>query len=92
MNNRKKAIAICNQALRELIEELNTKKEAIADRDQLLQFKEHFERIIQQLEDNELPSKNERAVWMGRVIVDSWPLNSKLGNLLCSAEQAYRDA
>lgn len=92
MSKRDKAIAICNQALHELTSELAKEKCTIADRSQLLHFKGFLEKIIWQLENNHLPPKNERGSGMGRVIVDSWPLDSKLGNLLCSAEQTYRKA
>ncbi len=91
MNKREKAIAICNQALRELTEEMDKVEGTVDDRNQLFHFKMFLERIIRQLESNRLPNRNEREFGMGRAIVDSWPLDSKLGNLLCSAEQAYRD-
>lgn len=91
MNKRDKAIAICNQALYELTAELAKGQEMIANQNQLLQFGLHLEKIILQLKSDQLPAKDNREFGMGRAIVDSWLLDSKLGNLLCSAEQAYRD-
>jgi len=97
MSKREKAIAICNRALHELESELAKKGGEVEDRDLLLFFKEHLEKMIRQLEGDQLPPKNERLFGMGHTIVDSWstwaasPRGSLLGELLCSAEQAYRD-
>lgn len=94
MSKRERAMAICKQALRELTVELSLQEKnqgMIADREQLVRFERYLERILCQLESNRLPPKNTREFGMGRAIVDSWPLDSKLGSLLCSAEQAYRD-
>lgn len=92
MNKCDKAIAICSQAFHELTDELAKGQEMNANQNQLLPFRLHLEKIYLQLKSDQLPSKNNREFGMGRAIVDSWPLDSKLGNLLCSAEQAYRDA
>jgi hypothetical protein len=97
VSKREKAIAICKQALHELESELAIKEGGVANRDLLLLFKKHLEKIVQQLEGNQLPPRNERLFGMGHAIVDSWsswassPRASSLGELLCSAEQAYRD-
>lgn len=89
MNKKEKAIAIAVQALEELTLELA--REQGVNQSQLLQFKRHLEKIIWQLENDQLPEKSGREFGLGQAVIDSWPLGSSLGNLLCSAEQAYRN-
>jgi len=94
MMKNEKAIALVKQGLKELQLEIERHAEGVGtvgETNQLLAFQVHLEEILEQLKRNKVPAKSLRKLGMGHAIVDSWPLNSKLGDLLCSAETAYED-
>lgn len=43
-----------------------------------------------QLTTGMLPPRSERYTGMGRMIVDSWPWDVELGEVILQAEHAYR--
>ncbi len=93
MSKTNKAIALAREGLAALAAEVNLHKEgrgSVGDPAQLRSFESHLQEILAQLESNHIPPKNMRKLGMGKAIVDCWPLESKLGNLLCSAENAYQ--
>lgn len=59
---------------------------------QLEMFRSELKRMLTNLEAETLPPKAERLSGMGRVIVDSWPLGSSLGETIIDAERAYKAA
>lgn len=94
MNAREKAITLTREGLKKLRLEIERHEKGagtVGETSQLYAFQLYLEDILLQLESNHIPEKSMRKCGMGRAIVDSWPLESKLGNLLCSAEQAYRN-
>ncbi|MCH8969438.1 MAG: hypothetical protein IIA66_10025 [Planctomycetes bacterium] len=94
MSKENKAIALSRGALAALAVELDLHKEGrgtVGDPGQLRSFESHLKDILTQLESGHIPPRNMRKLGMGKAIVDCWPLDSKLGNLLCSAENAYQD-
>lgn len=62
---------------------------AISDIDQLLKMRSQLEEMQGQLSSGNLPSRDSRTRGLGRVIADSWPLGSELGEVILAAEQAY---
>ena len=92
MKNQEKTISLVRQSLKELqleIERHANSAAIVGDISQLRSFKVYLEGIREQMESNCVPDKDQRRFGMGKAITDSWPLDSKLGNLLCSAEEAY---
>lgn len=45
--------------------------------------------MMQQIETSTLPPPGQRVRGMGNTVIDSWPMDSELGALILSAEQAY---
>ena len=43
----------------------------------------------QQIESSMIPSIEQRVRGMGKIVIDSWPMDSKLGSLILAAEQTY---
>ena len=94
MSNNNKAIALAREGIAALAVELDLQKEgrgSVGDPDQLRSFQSHLKEILAQLESDHIPPRNMRRLGMGKAIVDCWPLDSKLGLLLCSVENAYED-
>ena len=94
MNKKSKAIALARKALAALAVEFDRHKEGrgtVGDAGQLRSFESHLQEILAQLESGHIPPSNMRKLGMGKAIADCWPLDSELGDLLSSAEQAYQD-
>lgn len=94
MNNHETATSLVKQALAALKREIESpanRSVSVADIGQLVVFQTHFEEMLGQLERGNVPERDLRIFGIGHAISDSWPLNSKLGNLLCLAEQTYRN-
>jgi hypothetical protein len=92
MAKRDRAIAIAKKALDELKLEIDRHAKGagtVGDTGQLLHCQRFIEEILHQMESNQVPTKGMRDSGMGHMIVDSWPLSTQLGSLLCAAEQAY---
>lgn len=47
--------------------------------------------MLESLEAEKLPDRANRNRGIGRIVIDSWPLDSELGELVTEAEQAYID-
>ena len=93
MNKNNKATALAREGLAALAVELTLHEKGrgnVGDPVQLRSYESHLKEILEQLKNDRVPPQNMRRLGMGKSIVDSWPLDSKLGNLLCSAEQAYQ--
>ena len=45
--------------------------------------------ILEELEENNIPDKSIRISGLGRMVIDTWPLNSELAELVVKTEQAY---
>jgi len=95
MSKRSKAIAVAEKALEALEVELalhQNGRGTVSSPDELQCFKSHIMEILAQLRSNQVSARDIRKFGMGHAIADSWPLDSQLGELLCYAEQAYRNS
>lgn len=93
MNQFDKVLLLVQQAQQELNEEFARHQNGVATVGtlfQLQQVQDTLGCIEQFVRNNKLPPTSERSTGMGRMIVDSWPDNSELGNILLIVEQAYR--
>lgn len=88
--NRGKVIALTKDALSELDNTITSNYNKYPH-SHLVKFKHYLEEMLKELNFTQLPSKSFRNKGMGHVIVDSWPLNSVLGDKIISAENAYLD-
>lgn len=64
-------------------------KEFSYNKETLESFRNELEKIFAEIQSGILPPRNQRKRGMGRVIVDSWPINSPLGCKIISAEHSY---
>ena len=93
MNEIIKALALSQRAMLILGEELDRQSRAertVGTTAQLEACKQQLVGMVAQLESGHLPRKEQRLCGMGHMIADSWPVDSKLGEALLLAEQAYR--
>ncbi|WP_122259395.1 hypothetical protein [Pseudomonas syringae] len=63
---------------------------AVTTVNQLEHFKQKLEVVLDLVERNDLPEKQNRDLGISRVIVDQWPYDSKLGVIIVEAEQAFK--
>ena len=56
---------------------------------QLRKCEKQLRSMLNNLETNTYPRKENRETGMARMIVDSWPLSSSIGDAILGAEQAY---
>lgn len=90
---RERALEAVEQAMSALNEEMARHERGegrVGNIHQLRGVREQLEVMHRQLSGN-LPPREHRVWGAGRMIVDEWPLNSELGNLVLRAEQAYRN-
>ncbi len=95
MKKIEKALTLSRQAIGLLEVELDLQKRGKGTTGTAVQLEMcmgQLQKMIIQLEQSQLPPKNQRLLGMGHMIADSWPVNSKLGEALLLAEQAYRAA
>jgi len=94
---KEKALGLIKTALRELEQELARHRKgegAIGNIAQLQAIQKSLIIMKEDLESNALPPKEDRGQrGFARIILDSWPIPDKhhLGEILCAAENAYRD-
>jgi len=90
----KKVLSFTQQALDELKEEMQRHESGngkVSSPVQLKKMYKFFDEILKELESGKIPSKEMRNRGVGKVIIDSWPFDSPLGEILLKAEQAYLD-
>ncbi|MEB6222036.1 hypothetical protein [Pantoea anthophila] len=58
---------------------------------QLSKFKESLSIVLTIIKSDNIPPKKERVIGISRVIVDQWPFDLELGNIIIEAEQAYKE-
>ncbi|SEL33357.1 hypothetical protein [Streptacidiphilus jiangxiensis] len=58
---------------------------------QLRTFRSNLQTLRDQLMSGRVPPRGQRLTGMGRMITDSWPFDSQLGQTLLNAEQHYLD-
>lgn len=68
---------------------VEAREEDLDDRD-LTTARSYLERLRELLLSERLPSRGERSAVMTRIIVDQWPLGTKLGDAISKLEADYR--
>ena len=61
----------------------------IGTSNQLVAVRQKLEAMEHSICDGALPPKSSRDRGMGRMVSDSWPLGSALGEMVLSAEEVY---
>ena len=92
MNKTEQTLQIIRAAKLAVIEEIHKnheEKQMVATFSQLSAVKKKLETMELTICNNSLLPKASRDRNMGRMISDSWPLGSTLGELVLSAEEAY---
>lgn len=95
MNKREIALSLVRDAVAAVLGELGLHERGgggVSNPQQLAAFQKELTRMLSELESSDLRPLSQRSSSMGRVIVDSWPLGSELGELIIRAEGAYRRA
>lgn len=85
--------AAIEQALAALDEELARHTQGrgtVSTPAQLHAFRHHLVAMQSDVDGGGAQPARARSAAMGRVIVDTWPLDSELGSLILAAEQAVR--
>jgi hypothetical protein len=59
---------------------------------QLGTCRETLRGYLDSIEKGALPPRRERGEGLGRMVMDSWPFDLDLGNLVLQAERAWRNA
>jgi hypothetical protein len=86
------AINLTEKAIRKLIFLIENNKETdYYDIHLLKRLLICFQDILKNLQSGDIPSENFRPTWIARMISDSWPFNTELGNLLAEAEYTYKE-
>jgi hypothetical protein len=90
MRNSENVKTIIAQALRAL-NTLMDDQELIVPKSQLLRFADCLEQMKNSIERGDIPPLKDRPDFMGRAIVDSWPLNLPAATLVIKAERSFLD-
>jgi hypothetical protein len=61
----------------------------VSNRQQLRSFRDALAEAFRRVESGHVPPKASRSGGLARVIVDSWPFNSALGDAIIAAEDGY---
>ncbi|WP_168395647.1 hypothetical protein [Erwinia amylovora] len=94
MKNVNKAVVKIQKAIDELEKAILTKDMkviSVSSITQLTKFKDTFSIALAIIKSGNIPPQNERILGIARVIVDQWPYNLELGDILLDAEEAYRE-
>jgi hypothetical protein len=90
MDRRARALELVTSALAEVEVELTTPRYRI-DAGQLGTCRTTLRAYLADIEKGALPPKRDRAEGLGRMVLDSWPYDAPLGNLVLQAERAWRN-
>lgn len=91
MDRRDKARALVLAALGDVEAELAASRPCVC-KEQLGACRETLRGYLAALDDGALPPRRERDEELGRMIVDSWPYDAPLGQVILQAERAFRNA
>ncbi|WKJ90898.1 hypothetical protein QZJ86_01875 [Methylomonas montana] len=95
MSKRDVALQRINEAIIAIQEELKRcefGKEGVSNPHQLVVFLQELRQMESELGNRDPALPRKRTHGLGRVIADSWPLGSVLGDLIVRAEIAYFNA
>ncbi len=93
MNQKSKVLSLARKGLNEVeleIAQQEKERNIAGTLLQLQSFRRDLEAMIEQLQGDQLPSRDRRNFGIGYTIIDSWEGSLDLGELLLSIEQAYR--
>ncbi len=83
-----KTLKFLEHAVTLLDEEIQSTR-PVAPPAQLSKIREEMQAIIHVLQSGKLPQKANRKSGIGRLIVDEWPMDSRIGNQILEALSAY---
>lgn len=63
--------------------------ESVAPESQLRHIRHHLLAMRDQIVSGALPPRQARVSMLGRIVIDSWPVDSALGSLLIAIEREY---
>jgi hypothetical protein len=91
MDRRARARELLEQALSEVEDELSVRRHELCP-EQLGACRSTLRGYLTALDGGALPPKRDRAEPLGRLILDSWPFEVPLGQVILRAERAWRNA
>ncbi len=91
MDRRDRARTLVLSALDAIERELASPSHQLCP-EQLGTCRETLRRYLDAIETGVLPPRRDRAEGLGRIVMDSWPFDLDLGNLVLQAERAWRNA
>lgn len=62
-----------------------------SSKEQLVKFRQCFLNILSELNEGFLPPKEQRSLGIAKIVVDCWPFDFHLGQLLIEAERLYKE-
>ena len=91
MDRRVRARELLEQALSEVEDELTVRRHALCP-EQLGACRTTLRGYLSALDGDALPPRRHRTEALGRLILDSWPFEVQLGQVILRAERAWRNA
>ena len=85
------AVSTALSAIRDEIARHEEGRGEVSSIRQLTSFQDVLTSVAQRLEAGDVPPRGGRYLGITRVVNDSWPLDSHLGELIARAEHRYRD-
>lgn len=62
-----------------------------SSKEQVVKFRLCFLNILKELSEGFIPPKVQRSLGVAKIVVDCWPFDFHLGQLLIEAERLYKD-
>lgn len=90
-NRRDRARTLVLSALDAVEKELASPSHALCPK-QLGTCRETLRGYLDAIDKGALPPRRDRGEGLGRIVMDSWPFDLALGNLVLQAERAWRNA
>jgi hypothetical protein len=91
MDRRDRARTLVLSALEAVEREIASPRHQLCPQ-QLGTCRETLRGYLEAIDRGELPPRRERGEGLGRIVMDSWPFDLDLGNLVLQAERAWRNA
>ncbi|HEY6097872.1 MAG TPA: hypothetical protein VIW03_00485 [Anaeromyxobacter sp.] len=91
MDRRDRARTLVLAALDAIERELASPRHQLCPK-QLGTCRETLRGYLEAIDKGALPPRKDRGEGLGRIVMDSWPFDLALGNLVLQAERAWRNA
>ncbi len=91
MERRDRARTLVASALDAVERELEAPRYKLCP-EELCTCRETLRGYLDAIDRDSLPPKRSRGEGLGRIVMDSWPFDLDLGNLVLQAERAWRNA